>query len=362
MTNLYNYCATLTPLKAGKVRIMLENRIKHNDGKVYPKSEYYRILAAEGYTPEIKENAVYIGRNGEPKKPKTEYRIVFPVEKNLYYDVPKMEFDYFCYLLNEGANTPEGAQRLYNLEENARLEAERIEKEKAKQEAAEKQKRIEFDKWIISEAERLKSEGDPRIVTLEAIFLNTVGSFGGGSIRLLVLIDNFDNPLAKAGVISWLHNDNKASIKAFEVFTGIKLPKTYKERIEALKALTGKDFIKGGITFKPRQKHSEGKENANTDTYYINESNATQVKFTSVIAEGFTYNSIELFIRKNHDYWEVSEAKSGLKVATSKNRVEAKQNAKQTVDKIGVEKFNLLVRGAIEKYGISPRYEQKEAI
>ena len=73
---------------------------------------------------------------------------------------------------------------------------------------------------------------------------------------LVALIHNFDDPYCKEEIISRLHNDNKASIKIFECITGLKLPKSYKDRKVYLEGLTTKDF-KGIIEYKPRRERKE---------------------------------------------------------------------------------------------------------
>ena len=71
--------------------------------------------------------------------------------------------------------------------------------------------------------------------------------------RILTLIDNIDNDLCKDTLMNWLHNGNRASIKVFECITGLKLPKSNKERREYLRGLSKSNYIES-VEFKPRKK------------------------------------------------------------------------------------------------------------
>jgi hypothetical protein len=62
------------------------------------------------------------------------------------------------------------------------------------------------------------------------------------SMRLYIYAKNIENPFAKERLCSWLHNDNKASIKLFSIYSGVKMPKTYKERKAVINGLKQSDI------------------------------------------------------------------------------------------------------------------------
>lgn len=134
-----------------------------------------------------------------------------------------------------------------NIQKCITEEQNKIEEEKRKQEELEdqrkqqEQKRIEFDNWLNESAKQYSD--NEKLGLLKEIFINETGQFGGGAIRLLVLIDNFDNLMCKDKLKEWLNYYNTASLKAFSHLTGINLGKTNKEIQARLDSITSKDFL-----------------------------------------------------------------------------------------------------------------------
>lgn len=224
-----------------KVEKVLGALYRYN-GKIYNTVEFLCIKLLEGCYPDKEENYQYYKRNGELSKPKTLYKYWNPDGK-CYFELNKTQYDFICYLLESGLNTEE-SMLAYDMADMERIEALKQTEleEKARQEAEER--KIEEEKERIK---RIITEESQHILpeekeVVDSIFLSMYGKENSWNYSLVALIHNFDNPYCKAEIISRLHNDNKASIKIFECITGLKLPKSYKERKTYLEKLTISDF------------------------------------------------------------------------------------------------------------------------
>ena len=210
-------------------------------GTVYNVVTFLCVKLLEGCYPEKEENYQYYKRNGELSKPKTLYKFMDPNET--YIELNKTEYDFVCYLLKKGLDT-EKSMLAYDKTDLERVETLRLaeQEEKARQKAEEQGKAKEkedFKIWMHKESVKIPSFQKEII---DAIFFSIYGQENNWNYSLAVCINNYDNPLCKEEVISRLHNDNKASIKIFECLTGLKLPKSYKERKAYLEILTSNDF------------------------------------------------------------------------------------------------------------------------
>ena len=164
-----------------------------------------------------------------------------------------------CYLLENNFNTEEAMVSFDKADSERAQAVKQAEEEGKAQQEAEKQARLEeIEKMeqFISEQSQYVSQDEKEIVA--NIFLSMYGDKSRWNYSFVALIHNFDNPYCKDMIISQLHNYNKASIKIFECITGLKLPKSYKERAAFLKSITKADF-KEMVKYKPGKKR-------NTDT------------------------------------------------------------------------------------------------
>ncbi len=224
-----------------KVENELRKLYRYN-GRVYNAVTFLCMNLLDGCFPEKEENYQYYKQNGELSKPKTIYKFWDP-GRETYTELKKMEYEFLLYLLDSGFNTEKtildydkkDVERMESLKRAEQEEKERIEEEKHKSE----EEREKMKRFIEEEAQHISVE-EREIV--DTIFLDMYGKENSWNYSLVALIHNFDLPYCKSEILDRLHNDNKASIKIFEIITGIKLPKSYKERKEYLNILTTADF------------------------------------------------------------------------------------------------------------------------
>lgn len=225
-----------------KVENALNKRYRYN-GNIYNIVTFLCIKLLEGCYLNKEENYQYYKSNGELSKPKTLYQYINPDGKT-YIELNKTEYDFVFYLIENGLNTEKAMldydkKDVEHIEELKKAEQE----EKARQEEEERQaeeKRKNFEYWMYEETKKIP---DFQKKVINSIFLDIYGQKASHlNYAIVPCINNFDNPMCKTEIISRLHNDNKASIKIFEYITGLKLPKSYKERIKYLESITSADF------------------------------------------------------------------------------------------------------------------------
>lgn len=326
-------------------------------GVVYNVVTFLCVKLLEGCYPEKEENYQYYKRNGELSKPKTLHKFVNP--NGTYIELNKTEYDFVCYLLEKGLNTEE-SMLLYDKADIEHVEALKLaeQEEKVRQEAEEQRKAEEMENfkiWMHKESGKIP---DFQKEIIDAIFFSIYGQENNWNYSLAVCINNYNNPLCKEEVISRLHNDNKASIKIFECLTGLKLPKSYKERKTYLENISVSDF-KEAIDYKPRKKR--GEKETQKEEFYINEHAPEGQRWTKVIAEPFVKYGVEMFIRYNNRLYSISLAESGMRICEGKTKTECFEKLKRLVKDKGLETFLQLVKDATEQVykvtGINPRYK-----
>ena len=334
------------------------NRFYRYNGKIYNTVTFLCVKLLEGCYPEKEENYQYYKRNGELSKPKTLYKYLNP-DRNCYFELNKTQYDFVCYLLENGLNTEE-VILAYDKADIERVEAlkQAEQEEKTRQEIEERKKSEERErmKRIIAEEAQyiLQEEKEVADSVFSAIYGTECRNYD-----LIALIHNFDDIYCKEEIISRLHNDNKASIKIFECITGLKLPKSYKERKVYLDGLTPIDF-KGMTQYKPRKKREE--KEIQKEEFYINERIPEGQKWTKVIAEPFTKYGVDMFIRCSNGSFSISLAEAGMKVCDGRTKTECINKLKKFVDDRGKETFLQLVKDVTERMykvtGINPRYKE----
>lgn len=326
-------------------------------GKIYNSVDFLRKKLLEGCYLEKQENYTYYKRNGEMSKPKTLYKF-FDKDIRRYYELKKTEYDFVEYLINNGLDTEQTMEKAIAdhkvyMEEQKRLqeENERAALEKAEQE----RKEIERVKTLLAEDMERLPEMETKIV--DDIFLDVYGMEKKWNYNLLPLIHYYDIPYCKNQIKERLHNGNKASIKIFECVTGLKLPKGYKERMTYLESITSSDF-KEPVEYKPRKKaEQKGKD---IQEVYIAFHNKDHSEWRKVIAECFTKYGIDFFILRDNDEWKISVKRVGLLIAKGKTRLEAMENLKVNIDKMGnADQMIENARKTIEKSaGVNPLYKE----
>lgn len=326
-------------------------------GNYYSAVEFLCVKLLEGCYPDKEENYQYYKRNGELSKPKTLYKYYSPDGKT-YFELNKTQYDFVCYLIENGLNAEESILA-YDKADVERVEAlQRAEaEEKARQEEAKAKEDAERErmKRIIAEESQYISEEEKAIV--ESVFLSIYGQSNNWNYSLVALIHNFDDKYCKEEIISRLHNDNKASIKIFECITGLKLPKSYKERKAYLEGLKKEDFQEI-VQYKPRKKaeHTEEKEVQKEEFYTFMGDNS----WRKVIAEPITKYGIEMFLHCDNGIWKISHAEVGMSLASGKTKTECMQKLKELVDNKGMDFLNNRIEEAkkmvFNRAGMNPRY------
>ena len=348
------------PIKSNKQDFM-DKRFNYSS-VIMSRKEFIISCILSGYEVEKEENLItYNTRNRKKNKPKTEYRLR-EKESNSYYLITKTEYDFFLFCKKNNLNSV-GIIERYIAEDTAkRLETEKRERELAHAQAEREQKERE-------EKERVKKMIQEEILYLPEIekeIMNKIfmSKFGretdNRSYELIVMIHHFDNKICKDMIISWLHNDNVASIKTFECITGLKLPKTYKERIAYLKSITSRDFV-GVKEYKERKKKDEVKTDVITEEFYIIELCKEGIQWTKVIAEPYTTHGIEFFIQHLPEKINISVARVGALILSGKNITEAKQRLNDLIEAKGKNKLLELIEKQLvrieEQVGKNPRYQ-----
>ena len=330
------------------------------NGSLYNAVEFLCVKLLEGCYPDKQENYQYYKRNGELSKPKTLYKYYSEDTEHgkTYFELNKTQYDFVCYLIENGLNTEESILA-YDKADVERVEAlQRAEaEEKARQEEAKAKENAERErmKRIIAEESQYISEEEKAIV--ESVFLSIYGQSNNWNYSLVALIHNFDDKYCKEEIISRLHNDNKASIKIFECITGLKLPKSYKERKEYLEGLTKEDFQEM-VQYKPRKKAEQTEEReVQKEEFYILLGNFT---WNKVLAEPIKKYGIDMFIWCDNGTWKLSHAEVGMCITTGRNKTECMQKLKTTIDNKGIDAFNQLVennkQNIFNRAGMNPRY------
>ena len=170
--------------------------------------------------------------------------------------------------------------------------------------------------------------------------------------KLLVLIDNIDDPLCKNDLVARLHIDNKASRKIFECVTGLKLPATLGDTKLYMINMDSSKY-KEPIEFKPRAK-AEPKEQ---EVFYIAKTIKNgNVDFVPVQGERLEKYGLKMFVHKTDDEWSASSQTTGCKLASGKTKTEMLDNLAKTVKNFTVCKIREAENVFTDKYGWSPLF------
>lgn len=263
------FCSGKTPLQQGRIASQLDKKIRWTDksGKVRITSKEEFVankVLDEGCVPDTiieeygyhYENGWY-GREkvwGKLEKPKTIYTLSYK-RNDTYYEINKTVWEFARYISEHFATIEDFDREVQNEQERIRLAEE--ETKRREQEAIEAEKKTarekeEFESYCINEIIKLANTKiyDTAMDIYKKIYGEELYKFKfrqgiEGVCRHMILYicaREIDNPLAKDRLIRWLCNDNRASIKMFEAYSGVKMPKTYKERVALIERLTGNDI------------------------------------------------------------------------------------------------------------------------
>ena len=350
---------SLTLLQKSKVSSTLDTQIKHNN-VIMPKKQFIYLKLNEGYIPIIEEDVSYYSRKlGDYTKPKSEYRLSNP--EGSYYTITKTEYNFATYLIeNDFLDVVKTKQYIdaeqIKLAQLAQIEFNRKQQEKLDKELLKQQKQ-EFDLWLSEQAENYSD--NTKLDLAKTIFESEQCDYNELYLcKLLVTIDNIDITACKEKLKNSLYSHNKTSKKVFYHITGIKLPSTDKGTMEIIDGLTLSSY-QGIIPYKKKQSKSNNNNDTQTETFYKLIRRHSSYHFESVTGSPITKHGLEMFITQDEygDY-QLSESKSGvLIIANVYTKKELMSKLKSLVDQYGIEYTKRLIQESIDKYGISPRYQ-----
>lgn len=244
------YLRTKTPLQAAKIQAQLDKTYRwkiNQDGfgdktVILPIADYIvMMIYGERQKAEIWE---YYNSKCKPQKG---YRLISDTEKT-FLEMNKTQYDFAVYI-GKNFSTFELALEADNAE-FSRLETERISAEKKALEEEERAKaqkaaEAEFNQKLLNDAAALVGT---KVHDLTKSVLNSYSWYNGTVstdirfMRLYVMAQNIENPFAKSELCGLLHNDNKASIRLFSTFSGVKMPSSHKERCDIINGLKQSDI------------------------------------------------------------------------------------------------------------------------
>lgn len=259
INNFCGYTANKTPMRAGKIEQSINNKrvrftpIGESTETIGNFVEWIVNTIFEGFKPT--ENLIEYGYQyvythwGREKqwlkydKPKKEYIFCDANGKqSKSLQLNKSQYDFAVWVMENFSTLDDALKADANYTEKLRIakeEAERQELERIEAEQKRKAEREQYEEYAMSEAEKLI---DTKICELyKQTMIKTYGEdyrIGLRGLMLYVCAREIENPLAKDVLVHWLYNDNKGSIKFFEIVSGCKLPKTYKKRVGFLQQLT----------------------------------------------------------------------------------------------------------------------------
>lgn len=315
------------------------------NGKSYNTVNLLCDMLLEGRYPEKIENYQYHKRNGELSKPKTLYMFSHPDQEH-YCELNKTQYDFVCYLLQNGFDTEE-KMMVYDNADVERIEARKQEEREAKaRQEAEERKRAEEKKRIYKMIEEQAKDILPEEKEIvDSIFLDIYGEGPHGNYSLVTLIHNFDNPYCKEELILRLTTYNQANAKIFECITGLKIPKSYNERKKYIEGLTSADFQEMTQYKSHKKKENEKqyrkreKKAVQKEAFDIVEYTPEGPKWTKVVGEPFTKYGVDMFISRSNGHVSIFLAEAGVKVCGSKSKTACMQMLKKFVVDKGKEGF-----------------------
>lgn len=357
LDNTYlGFTDNMKPMEKARAEKLLDSKKRYN-GTVLTNKQFVVNQVIEGDIPKFEENVSHYSKKiGGNTKPKDEYHL--KTKDNSYWTIEKTLYNFAVYLiLKELTNEVTIESFIKDEQERNQKEIEKQISEKLAQEQTKKEheeKVFGFQSWT---NEQLKNYNDNnKMILMQNIWIDEIGSFKGDMIKLLVYIDNIDDSKyghwCKECLIDWLHLGNKTSKKVFYHITGIKLPSTNKGTYEILNNIT-KSQYKGIVPYKKRQKHEK-----DIQTFYRN-IKVPVPHFEEIQAEAYNKFGLNMFITNFEDCWQISEARSGLRIVNGITKKQVFEELKKMIDKHGAEKFQEQINKAIEMYGESPKYKQE---
>ncbi|BAO04961.1 uncharacterized protein CBO05P1_242 [Clostridium botulinum B str. Osaka05] len=343
-------------MQKAKIEKNLDNFIR-SDKIMYIQKDFILNRIKEGFEPCIVENYSYYSKRLDGMtKPKTDYRLTN--KEGTYYTINKTLYKFGKYIIDNNFIDDTIRESFILEEQQEKAQQKQLQKEKELQEQHEKElkekQKQEFKKWIMKEIENYNNID--KLNLAKEIFSHENGRYLESVLKkLLIFIENINNPLCKEELISWLHIGNKASKKVFYHITGIKLPITNKETTSLLEKLNSNDYI-GMIEYKPRKTPQQQKE---LKTFY-KMIRIPEPHFEESLGEELKKYGLTMYLTKTNNNYSLTEVKSGCDITGGKTKIETLNNLKNFVNKYGIDRVKNMIEEQIKQNGLSPLFRNTQ--
>lgn len=358
----------LKPLQKAKVEKHLNSLISYNDTVLTQKDWIFQLLQ-NGYTPKLEENYSYYSRKKDGyTKPKNLYMLA--KENGSFYEVSKTGYEFAKYLIKNGFTDIEKAKHYIEQERQQKEELERLKREQEEKEKRkrEEQERIRREKEERERQEKIKQwiEIGKKYMTEEVknIITETINKHWEEIKPIFPSVnkEDFTNDCINK-FTQFL--GNKEFIKSnahYLMFDNLNKNnlnnKIMKDIYIKLFKLTDKDD-KRTVTYKIKAFY-DGREykqkECKKEIFYIR----TKQGFEKREGEKLIIDNLVCFLHVNEKgLYQVTEAKTGMKITTDASKKEVIEKAKQLIEK---NKSNIdnVIKKAISQFGLSPLYRDNE--
>jgi len=353
-------------IKTVKTENTLNNLIRYN-GTVLTQKDWIFQLLQNGYTPKVEEDYSYYSQKKQAyTKPKNLYMLE---KEGSFYEVSKTAYEFAKYLIENNLIDIEKAKRYIEREKKQKEELERLKREQEEKEKRdrEEQARIRREKEERERQEKIKNwiETGKKYMTEEV--KNTITATIEKHWEEIKLIfpsvdkENFTNDCInkftqflgnKEFIKSNVHylilddiNKNNLNNKIMkEIYINLfKLTDQDDKR-----TLTNK--IKAFYNGKEYKQREQTKE-----VFYIR----TKQGFEKRRGWRLIIDNIICFVHIEEGLYQVTEAKTGMKITSDSSKKEVIRKAKQLIEQ-NKNKIDSLIQKAIDQFGLSPLCQDNE--
>ena len=356
----------MKPLQKSKVEKYLNSLIRYNDTVLAEKDWIFQLLQ-NGYAPEIEENYSYYSRKKDGyTKPKKLYMLA--KENGSFYEVSKTSYEFAKYLIENDLTDIEKAKQYMEKERQQKEELERLKREQEERERKKKeeQARIRREKEERERQEKIKqwTEIGKKHMTEEVKNI-IIASIEKHWKEITAIFPNTNEKDFTKNFIDKFTQfiGNKVFTKSnthYLMFDDINTNNLYNKIMKdiyiSLFKLTDKDD-KRTVTAKIKAFY-DGREykQKEKETFYI----LTKQGFEKREGEKLIINNLVCFLHVNEKgLYQVTEAKTGMKITADTNKKEAIIKAKELI-KQNKSNIDNLIQKAINQYGLSPLYRDNE--
>lgn len=369
----FGFTSDLKPMQAAKIEKSF-NTLYRYDNKVMTEKEWLYSKLLEGYTPAFEENYSYYSRKTDSMtKPKTLYKIQ---TEGFFNEINKTLYNFALHIINNNFLDPAvAAEFLKNekeqKEELARIEAERVAKEREEkriqQEQREKaeaeERQLKINKWNELGTLLMTDENKQIIINLVDTNWNVLSEMYPAETK-----DNFTNKLTSrfitmlgnqafcnSNLIYYTETDNTFTIKNNPIMF---LEKSFLQTVFNITPEDQTRQINAKVKAFYNGTEYKGSTPVKEHEFYIL---TGQQKFEKRIGVKKVIEGITCYLHFENERYIITEAKSGLKITSGTNKQETIENAKNGIVRAG-EKIHVLINKGIERSGISPLYKESAAV